>query len=80
VKTFGPQLRFVFRCLPHLELHPYSELAVEAAEGRFWAMRRLLFGALNHLGLADLTKHAQLETVVEQAMRQLSNAKSSHAR
>ena len=64
VKTFGPQLRFVFRHLPHLELHPHSELAAEAAEaaaaqGRFWEMHRLLFGAPNHLSLADLTKHAQ---------------------
>jgi protein-disulfide isomerase len=64
VETFGPLLRFVFRHLPHLELHPHSELAAEAAEaaaaqGKFWAMHRLLFGAPNRLSLADLTKHAQ---------------------
>ena len=64
VKTFGPQLRFVFRHLPHLELQPHSELAAEAAEaaaaqGKFWEMHRLLFGAPNHLSLANLTKHAQ---------------------
>lgn len=64
LETFGPQLRFVFRHLPHLELHPHSELAAEAAEaaaaqGKFWEMHRLLFGAPNHLSLADLTKHAQ---------------------
>jgi len=45
-------------------LHLHSELAAEAAEaasaqGKFWAMHRLLFGAPNHLRLADLTKHAQ---------------------
>jgi protein-disulfide isomerase len=64
VETFGPQLRFVFRHLPLVELHPHAELAAEAAEaaaaqGKFWAMHRLLFGAPNHLSLADLTKHAQ---------------------
>jgi len=64
VKTFGPQLRFVFRHLPHLESHPHAELAAEAAEaaaaqGKFWEMHRLLFGAPNHLSLANLTKHAQ---------------------
>lgn len=64
VDTFGPQLRFVFRHLPHLALHPHSELAAEAAEaaaaqGKFWEMHRLLFGAPNHLSLADLTKNAQ---------------------
>ena len=64
VKTLGSQLRFVFRHLPHLELHSHSELAAEAAEaaaaqGKFWEMHRLLFGAPNHLSLSDLTKHAQ---------------------
>jgi protein-disulfide isomerase len=64
VDTFGPQLRFVFRHLPLMALHPHAELAAEAAEaaaaqGKFWAMHRLLFGAPNHLTLADLTKHAQ---------------------
>lgn len=61
LETFGPQLRFVFRHLLHLELHPHSELAAEAAaaQGKFWEMHRLLFGAPNHLSLVDLTKHAQ---------------------
>ncbi len=64
VETFGPQLRFVYRHLPLMALHPHAELAAEAAEaaaaqGKFWAMHRLLYGAPNHLTLADLTKHAQ---------------------
>ena len=64
VETFGPQLRFVFRHLPLVELHPHAELAAEAAEaaaaqGQFWEMHRLLFGAQHHLTLADLTKHAE---------------------
>jgi len=64
VETVGPQLRFVFRHLPLVELHPHAELAAEAAEaaaaqGKFWVMHRLLFGAPHHLALADFTKHAQ---------------------
>ena len=64
VDTFGPQLRFVYRHLPQVELHPHAELAAEAAEaaaaqGKFWAMHRLLLGAQHHLAMADLTKHAQ---------------------
>ena len=64
VESFGPQLRFVFRHLPLVELHPHAELAAEAAEaaaaqGKFWEMHRLLFGAPHHLTLPDFTKHAQ---------------------
>jgi protein-disulfide isomerase len=64
VETFGPQLRFVFRHLPLLELHPHAELAAEAAEaaaaqGGFWAMHRLLFASPHHLTMDDLAKHAQ---------------------
>ncbi len=64
VDNFGLQMRFVFRHLPLLELHPNAELAAEAAEaaaaqGKFWEMHRLLFAAQHHLSLHDLTKHAQ---------------------
>lgn len=64
VEAFGPQLCFVFRHLPLLELHPHAELAAEAAEaaaaqGKFWEMHRLLFSAPHHLTLPDLTKHAE---------------------
>ncbi len=64
VEAFGPQLRFVFRHLPLVELHPHAELAAEAAEaaaaqGKFWAMHRLIFGAPHHLTLPDLTQHAE---------------------
>ena len=64
VQRFGPALRYVFRHLPLLEQHPHAELAAEAAEaaaaqGKFWEMHGLLFGAQNHLTLPDLTRHAQ---------------------
>ena len=65
IESFGPQLRFVFRHLPLLELHPHAELAAEAAEaaaaqGKFWEMHRLLFSGPQHLAMADFTKHAQI--------------------
>jgi protein-disulfide isomerase len=64
VESLGPQLHFVFRHLPLMELHPHAELAAEAAEaaaaqGKFWSMHHRLFSAPNHLALSDLTKHAQ---------------------
>ena len=64
VQRFGPELRYVFRHLPLLEQHPHAELAAEAAEaaaaqGKFWEMHGLLFGAPNHLTLPDLTQHAR---------------------
>jgi len=64
VETFGPTLRFVFRHFPLVQLHAHAGLAAEAAEaaaaqGKFWAMHHLLFGAPHHLTMLDLTKHAQ---------------------
>lgn len=64
VERFGSQLRFVFRHLPLLELHPHAELAAEAAEaaaaqGKFWEMHHLLSVSPNHLSPPDLTQHAQ---------------------
>lgn len=64
VERFGPQLRFVFRHMPLIELHPHAELAAEAteaaaAQGKFWEMHDLLFAAPHHLSLPNLTQHAQ---------------------
>jgi protein-disulfide isomerase len=47
-RTFGRNLRFVFRNFPLVELHPYALLAAEAAEaaayqGKFWEMHDVLF-------------------------------------
>ncbi|MEO7106655.1 MAG: thioredoxin domain-containing protein [Rhodoferax sp.] len=65
VETFGPQLRFVFRHFPLVEVHPHAELAAEAAEaaaaqGKFWEMHHLLFASPNHLTMNDLTRQAQV--------------------
>ena len=46
-ERFGPRLRYVFRHLPNVKLHPNAEFAAEAAEaaaaqGRFWEMHEAL--------------------------------------
>lgn len=51
---FGDSLRYVFRHFPLREVHPYAELAAEAAEaagaqGKFWLMHDLLFSMQHHL-------------------------------
>lgn len=60
---FGDQLRFVFRHFPLREVHPYAELAAEAAEaagaqGRFWPMYDLLFTHSPHLKEKHLLDYA----------------------
>lgn len=64
VERLGPKIRFVFRHLPLLEVHPHAELAAEAAEaaaaqGKFWEMHDRLFATPNRLKLPDLIQHAQ---------------------
>ena len=64
VESLGTKIRFVFRHLPLLEIHPHAELAAEAAEAaaaqdKFWEMHDRLFAAPHHLSLPDLTQHAQ---------------------
>lgn len=48
IEKLGDQLRLVFRNFPLAAIHPFAEVAAEAAEaagaqGRFWEMHRLLF-------------------------------------
>jgi protein-disulfide isomerase len=47
-KHFGKQLRFVFRNFPLTQIHPYAEIAAEAAEfaglnNQFWEMHDLIY-------------------------------------
>jgi len=54
-KHLGAKLRFVFRNMPLNEIHPYAELAAEAAEaadaqGRFWDMHDALYEHQDQLG------------------------------
>jgi protein-disulfide isomerase len=52
---FGPQLAYVFRHFPLIEIHPNAESAAETAEfagahGRFWEMHDLIFANQERLG------------------------------
>jgi protein-disulfide isomerase len=54
-KHLGAKLRFVFRNMPLNEIHPYAELAAEAAEaagaqGKFWEMHDALYEHQDQLG------------------------------
>jgi Na+/H+ antiporter NhaA len=60
---FGDDLRYVFRHLPLLEVHPHAQLAAEAveaagAQGAFWAMHDRLFAHQDELEAPDLLNHA----------------------
>ena len=57
------RLRFVFRHLPLVDIHPNAALAAEAAEaagaqGKFWEMHDTLFEHQHALHLADLVRYA----------------------
>jgi len=60
---FGEDLRYVFRHLPLVELHPHAQLAAEAAEaagaqGKFWEMHDKLFAHQDDLEATDLLDYA----------------------
>ncbi|RBY75872.1 Na+/H+ antiporter NhaA [Blastococcus sp. TF02-09] len=60
---FGDELRYVFRHLPLVDVHPHAELAAEAteaagAQGAFWAMHDRLFAHQDQLDAPDLLNHA----------------------
>jgi Na+/H+ antiporter NhaA len=57
------ELRYVWRHLPLTDVHPYAQLASEAAEtagaqGDFWAMHDWLLTHQDELAPADLYRHA----------------------
>jgi NhaA family Na+:H+ antiporter len=56
-------LRFVWRHMPLVDLHPRSEAAAQASEaaaaqGKFWEMHDRLFGNQHALTDSDLSEHA----------------------
>lgn len=60
---FGDRLRFVFRHFPLSDIHPFAEMAAEAAEaagaqGKFWPMYRELFTHQRNLEAEDLAQYA----------------------
>ncbi|TQN40680.1 Na+/H+ antiporter NhaA [Blastococcus colisei] len=73
---FGDDLRYVFRHLPLLEVHPRAQLAAEAAgaQGRFWEMHDRLFAHQDELDAAGLLEHAAaLDLDLERFARELGN-------
>src|ERR1700721_2740246 len=55
LKHLGAKVRFVFRNMPLIEIHPNAELAAEAAEaaaaqGKFWEMHDALYEHQDELG------------------------------
>jgi Na+/H+ antiporter NhaA len=62
-ERFGDDLRYVFRHLPLIDVHPDAMLAAEAAEaaaaqGAFWEMHDRLFAHPDQLDPASLLTHA----------------------
>ena len=54
-KSMGTQMRFVFRHMPLIEMHPYAQHAAEAAEaagaqGKFWEMHDAILQQQSELG------------------------------
>jgi 2-hydroxychromene-2-carboxylate isomerase len=63
LERFDGRLRFVFRHLPLVDVHPNAALAAQAAEaagaqGRFWDMHDRLFDHQDELDPHDLSRHA----------------------
>ena len=55
VKAMGSQMRFVFRHMPLLEVHPFAQHAAEAADaaaaqGKFWEMHEAIYRRQPELG------------------------------
>jgi Na+/H+ antiporter NhaA len=64
LRSFGADLRYVFRHLPLADVHPNAQMAAEASEaaaaqGRFWEMHDALFDHQDALTPAALRRYAQ---------------------
>lgn len=64
-QRFGENLRFVFRNFPLAQIHPYAEVAAEAAEAagaqnKFWEMHDYLYEHQDALALPQLIAGAAL--------------------
>jgi protein-disulfide isomerase len=78
----SPEVRFVFRHFPLVQIHPHALAAAEAAEaagaqGKFWAMHELLFENQGALEPENLVGYAEaLGLDIPRFVREASN----HAR
>jgi protein-disulfide isomerase len=64
LESHGYDLRYAFRHLPLVDVHPRAELAAEASEaagaqGAFWEMHDLLMDNQEHLAPTDLRRYAE---------------------
>jgi protein-disulfide isomerase len=74
-KGMGTQMRFVFRHMPLIEVHPYAQYAAEAAEaagaqGKFWEMHDGIYQQQSELG-SDLVH--QLAVKIKLDIEQFSS-------
>ena len=76
-QRYGDDLRYVFRHLPLVDVHPHAELASRAAvaadtQGRFWELHDLLFAHQDELEYEDLAGYAaDIGLDVEEFLRDL---------
>ncbi len=81
---YGPRLRYIFRHLPLVDVHPRARLAAEAAEaagakGRFWEMHDDLFADQDHLAYGDLMDRARALGLDEQLFADAIDAPATSA-
>ena len=82
-KNLGDDLRYVFRHLTLIDVHPHAEIAAEAAEaaasqGKFWEMHDLLFDHQGDLDLEDLIGYAaKLDLDVDQFVDEVESSRNS---
>ncbi|MFA9400451.1 MAG: Na+/H+ antiporter NhaA [Acidobacteriota bacterium] len=79
----GDELRYVYRHLALIDVHPHSELAAEAAEaaasqGSFWKMHDLLFEHQGELDIEDLIGYAgHLDLDVDQFVTEVEEGRNA---
>lgn len=82
-RNLGDDLRYVFRHLTLIDVHPHAEIAAEAAEaaasqGKFWEMHDLLFDHQGDLDLEDLIGYAaKLDLDVDQFVDEVESSRNS---
>jgi len=79
----GDELRYVFRHLTLIDVHPHAELAAEAAEAagnqdKFWEMHDILFAHQGDLDIEDLIGYAgQLDLDVDQFVEEVEQSQNA---
>jgi Na+/H+ antiporter NhaA len=79
----GDELRYVFRHLTLIDVHPHAELAAEAAEaagnqGKFWEMHDILFAHQGDLDIEDLIGYAgHLDLDVDQFVAEVEQGENA---